>query len=191
MEPDLSVRDVLTKEYVGVSESDSVLGAVELMRAERTGSVLVVRGHEPVGIMTEWDVLGVVNAQRDPAAVTIEEIMSAPIISIEPDRSLSDAADIMARDNIRNLVVEDPDGIVGILTQRDVIAAAGAFPGTTTTESGDYDVATSAPIDGDESRTNGGSEYGEQSICEVCGALSDTLAESNGQLVCVDCRSMS
>ncbi|WP_247728665.1 CBS domain-containing protein [Halovivax limisalsi] len=190
MEPDLSVRDVLTKDYVGVSESDSVLGAVELMRDERTGSVLVVRGREPVGIMTEWDVLGVVAGQREPAEVTIEEVMSAPVISIEPDRSLSDAADIMARDNIRNLVVEDADGVVGILTQRDVIAAAGAFPGTTTSEREDFELASSAPIDAEQPRTNGGSEYAEQSICEVCGTLADTLAESNGQLVCADCRSM-
>src|SRR6056297_3262310 len=112
MESELSVRDVLTKSYVGVSESDSVRGAVELMRAERAGSVLVVRGSSAVGIMTEWDVLGVVADGADPETVDVGDVMSSPVITIRPDRSLTDAADVMARDEIRNLAVEDEDGLV-------------------------------------------------------------------------------
>ncbi len=191
MESELSVRDVLTKSYVGVSESDSVLGAVELMREELAGSVLVVRGQETVGIMTEWDVLGVVASRDDPATVEIGEVMSSPVISIRPDRSLTDAADIMARDNIRNLVVEDEDGTVGILTQRDVIAAAGSFPGTTTTTDREgLSVAAAESMESEQHRSNGGSEYSSQSICEACGSLADSLFESNGQLLCADCRSV-
>ncbi|WP_254862860.1 CBS domain-containing protein [Halovivax gelatinilyticus] len=190
MESDLSVRDVLTKAYVGVSESDSVHGAVELMRTERAGSVLVVRGQQPVGIMTEWDVLGVVADERDPANVEIGAVMSSPVITIEPDRSLTDAADIMARDNIRNLVVTDEAGIVGILTQRDVIAAAGSFPGTTVSEGSELTVAPNASVEESQQRSNSGTEYSSQSICETCGSLADSLFETNGQLVCTDCRSV-
>ena len=193
MEPELSVRDVLTKEYVGVSESDTVLGAVRLMRQERTGSVLVVRGSEPVGIMTEWDVLGVVADEDDPDSMSVESAMSTPVVSIEPDRSLSDAADLMARDNIRNLVVTDQNGIVGMLTQRDVIAAAGSFTGATSVSNGDELTGTANPgsaATGDQMLTNGGDEYSRQGVCESCGSLADELWESNGQLLCTDCRSV-
>ncbi|WP_290818858.1 cyclic nucleotide-binding/CBS domain-containing protein [Halovivax sp.] len=192
MEPELSVREVLTKEYVGVSESDTVLGAVELMRKERTGSVLVVRGSDPVGIMTEWDVLGIVADERDPAEVTVESAMSTPVLSIQPDRSLSDAADLMARDNIRNLVVQDANGIVGMLTQRDVIAAAGSFQGATAIGENE-DLTAAAPRQTAEEGqilTNGGDEYTRQGVCEACGSLADSLWEANGQLVCTDCRSV-
>ncbi|EMA30199.1 CBS domain-containing protein [Halobiforma nitratireducens] len=132
MERELSVKEVLTTEYVGVSESDSVQGAVELMREERAGSVLVVRGTDPVGIMTEWDVLGLVADERAPAETTVEEVMTTPVITIPSDRSLTDAANLMARENIRNVVVEDADAdeVLGLVTQRDIIAAAGSFRGT-------------------------------------------------------------
>ena len=193
MEPELSVRDVLTKEYVGVSESDTVLGAVRLMRQERTGSVLVVRGSEPVGIMTEWDVLGVVADEDDPDSMSVESVMSTPVVSIEPDRSLSDAADLMARDNIRNLVITDEDGVVGMLTQRDVIAAAGSFTGATSMPNDEELTGTASPgstVTGEQLLSNGGDEYSRQGVCESCGSLADELWESNGQLLCTDCRSV-
>ena len=193
MESELSVRDVLTKEYVAVSESDSVLGAVRLMRKERSGSVLVVRGDELVGIMTEWDVLRLVSEEGDPAETAVEEVMSTPVMTIEPDWSLTDAADVMARDNVRNLVVETDDGTVGVLTQRDVIAAAGSFHGTVAVledEEPPGPMADTAATPDAEVLTNGGDEYTQQGVCEGCGSLTDSLWEANGKLVCADCRSV-
>ncbi len=192
MESELSVRDTLTTEYVGVSESDTILGAVELMRRERAGCALVVRGSEAVGIITEWDVLGVVERQEDPASVTVDTAMSAPVLTIEPDRSLSDAANRMSRENIRNLVVEDEDGISGVLTQRDVIAVAGSFQGATAQPP--TNTATTPVADGDGLATDeyavegaGADEFTTQGVCETCGSLTDALQEANGRLICTDC----
>lgn len=204
METELSVTDVLTTEYVGVSESDTVLGAVQLMREERVSCVLVLRGTEPVGIVTEWDILGLVAAEDDAGETTIGSVMSAPVITVRSDRALPDAADLMARENIRNLVVEDETSILGVLTQRDVIAAAGSFQATTAqsvSESGSAQqrLANSASVtesldsragEDVEVRPNGGDEYSTQGICEACGSLADSLWETNGQLLCADCRSV-
>ncbi|MDJ1433495.1 CBS domain-containing protein [Halostagnicola sp. A-GB9-2] len=206
MEPELSVRDVLTTEYVGVSESDTVLGAVRLMREERAGCVLVVRGSEPVGIVTEWDILGLVAEEADAAETTIGAVMSAPVISVHGDRALTDAADLMARENIRNLVVTDGSDVVGVLTQRDVIAAAGSFHATAarsvTETQRDEDLLSNGVNVNDSlnSRTdgnadpeivpNGGDEYSTQGVCEDCGSLADSLWDANGQLVCADCRTV-
>lgn len=204
METELSVTDVLTTEYVGVSESDTVLGAVQLMREERVSCVLVLRGSEPVGIVTEWDVLGLVAAEDDAAETEIGSVMSTPVVSVRGDRALTDAADLMARENIRNLVIEDEGDVLGVLTQRDVIAAAGSFQATTarsvTEARGEYaQLANSASVaesldsrrvDTTEVSPNGGDEYSTQGICEVCGSLADSLWDANGQLVCADCRSV-
>lgn len=202
MESELSVRDVLTTEYVGVSESDPVLGAVQLMREERASCVLVVRGSEPVGIVTEWDVLGLVAAEGDPAETPVEEIMTSPVISVEPDRSLTDVATMMARENIRNVLVETEDDLLGILTQRDVIAAAGSFaatvaPSRTGEARGEPETpaeeSMAAPVDelpDDRMVPNGGDEYSTQGVCESCGSLAEELRDANGKLVCPDCRSV-
>ncbi|WP_408959092.1 cyclic nucleotide-binding/CBS domain-containing protein [Natrinema sp. 74] len=202
MESELSVRDVLTNEYVGVSESDSILETVRLMREERTSCALVVRGTDPVGIVTEWDVLGLVADEDDPAGTTVEEAMTAPVIAVGPDRSLTDVATTMARQNIRNVVVEDEDGLVGLVTQRDVIAAAGSFRATMTPVRSSEppldrdrevaDATTARATEADDARLvpNGGDEYTTQGVCEACGSLADALWDANGQLVCADCRTV-
>ncbi len=190
MESELSVRDVLTTEYVGVSESDTVLDAVSVMRAERAGCVLVLRGSDPVGIMTEWDVLGVVEREADPAETTVGEIMSAPVLTIGADRSLADAANRMAREQIRNLVVENDDDLLGVLTQRDVIAVAGSFQAATANGPTDNPplATTGEPMQASEYGTEEPDEYTTQGVCETCGTLADALQEINGRLVCTDCR---
>ncbi|RQG90320.1 CBS domain-containing protein [Natrarchaeobius halalkaliphilus] len=206
MESELSVRDVLTTEYVGVSESDTVLAAVQLMREERASCVLVVRGSEPVGIMTEWDVLGIMADEDDPTETTVGDAMTAPVISLGPDRSLADAATMMGRENIRNVVVEAGDEVFGLVTQRDVITAAGSFQATMTptrSSASTGSVSTANEVDTEESVTrsvseaaderalpNGGDEFSTQGVCEACGSLSDALWDANGRLVCSDCRSV-
>ncbi|ELY69698.1 CBS domain-containing protein [Natrinema versiforme] len=201
MESELSVRDVLTTDYVGVSESDAIRDVVQLMREERTSCALVVRGAEPVGIVTEWDVLGLVADANDPGETTVGDAMTTPVITVSPDRSLTDVATTMARQNIRNVVVEAGDGIVGLVTQRDVIAAAGSFQATMTParsseppvdrEPGVAAATARVSEEGDaQLRPNGGDEYTTQGVCEACGSLADSLWDANGQLVCADCRTV-
>ncbi|WP_327052705.1 CBS domain-containing protein [Halomicrococcus gelatinilyticus] len=190
MEGEVTVRDVMTREYVGVSESDAVLGAVRLMRSEGTGSVVVLRGSEPVGIMTESDVLDLVAEEADPAETTVAEVMSSPVVSMNADRSLADAAGTMAHQDIRRIVVTEGGELVGVLTERDVISASaspssiGSFTGRETTEPTD----ATTPIEGSANTDGGDAAYANQGICEVCGSLTRELTNVNGQLVCADCR---
>ncbi|WP_435358243.1 CBS domain-containing protein [Haloarchaeobius sp. DFWS5] len=193
MERDVSIRDITTREYVGVSESDSVLSTVQLMRDEDAGSVLVLRGEDPVGIMTERDVLEMVADGSDPATTTVSDLMSRPVVSIDADRSLSEAADVMSRQEIRNLLVTDGDEVVGVLTERDVIDVAGPLRASQSLAATTDSLRDSTDMDEtpDESPiANGGTgdEYGTQGVCELCGALAGSLYEANGQLVCPDCR---
>jgi len=194
MESDVTIRDVMSREYVGVSESDSVLGVARLMRDEQSACVIVLRGSEPVGIVTEWDVLDLVADGDDPETTDIGEIMSSPVVTVDPDRGLIEAAETMTRETIRNLLVIENDDILGVLTQRDVIAATGSLARTSTVEAtatGEPRTTRSNPGAGTGPGTEQTGErvgFERQGICEVCGALSHSLVEENGQLVCADCR---
>lgn len=187
MERDVTVREMMTREYVGVSESDDVLGAVRLMREERAGSALVLRGSEPVGILTEWDVLGLVADEADPSETSVSERMSEPVLSVTADRTVTDAAQLMSRESVRRLLVEgDDDDVLGVLTDRDVIAATGSSTALT-------DVPTEDPVGNPSSdrrvtQDGGNDGYSVQGICEVCGSLTRSLGNFNGQLICSDCR---
>lgn len=192
MERDVSIRDVAAREFVGVSESDSVLSTVRLMHEEGVGSVLVLRGSTPVGIMTERDVLEMVATGTDPESASVEEVMSQPVITMAASRPLADAAETMSRDEIRNVVVTDDtddEETVGLLTERDVIEAASTLQASRSldADASIEGVATAATAVESEA-TLPEDEYGSQGVCELCGALTDALHDSNGQLVCSDCR---
>lgn len=192
MERDVSIRDVTAREFVGVSESDSVRSTVRLMHDEDVGSVLVMRGSSPVGIMTERDVLEMVAEGLDPESTTVETLMTAPVITMAASRPLADAAERMSREEIRNVVVTDDvdgDDIVGVLTERDVIEAASTLQASRTlsAESNPEGVATTATAVESEAGA-ATDEYGTQGVCELCGSLADALHDANGQLVCSDCR---
>ncbi len=184
MDAEVTVRDMMTREYVGVSESDSVLGAVQLMRSEGVGSVIVLRGSDPVGIMTESDVLDLVADEGDPAEATVADVMTSPVVSMRADRSLADAAGTMAQQGIRRIVIIRDGELVGVLTERDVISASASPPSISSNREQELDDTEL----GKTMETNGGDEYGGQSICEVCGKLTRELTNVNGQLVCADCR---
>lgn len=194
MERDVSIRDVAAREFVGVSESDSVRSTVRLMHDEDVGSVLVMRGSTPVGIMTERDILEMVATGEDADTTSVAELMSQPVITMGASRPLADAAETMSREEIRNVVVtDDTDGeeIVGVLTERDVIEAASTLQATRSinmeAEANLDGVATAATAVESEA-TMQEDEYGTQGVCELCGALTEALHDSNGQLVCSDCR---
>lgn len=207
MENDVNVREIMTREYVAVNEGDSVLGAVQLMREERAGFVLVMRGEDPVGIVTEWDVICLVADEDDPADTPVGDVMSSPLVSLDAERGLSDATSVMARENIRHVLAKNADGeTLGVLTQRDVISATGSRPvaangGTTHAATGSAGVDAADAVTDDrvtneqvtDDRVNdtdadaafGGFE--RQGICEECGGFAETLWERQGKLLCADC----
>ncbi len=194
----MTVRDVMTREFVGVSESDTVLGAVKLMDEEDAGYVVVLRGSQPVGIVTESDVLELVADERDPADVAVSAVMSDPVVSVDVDRALSDAAATMSREDIRRVAATSEGELVGVLSERDLIAASASLSGARTArEEAPDDVAFSnaggtsmgAGSAGGDARDEADRyEYADRSICETCGTLSRELANVNGQLICADCR---
>ncbi len=196
MESELSVRDVLTKEYVAASEGDTVYGAVELMLDDLVSCALVVRGSDVVGIVTEWDVLELVAGEGTPEETTVEEAMSRPVITVDADNSLAEAASTMASQDVRNLVVEDDGELLGVVTQRDVIATAGSFRGATPPAPtgdrplDDRSVAGDPVAEATGMTATGDDSYSTQGVCEACGSLAESLWESNGQLLCADCRSV-
>lgn len=182
MNGDVTVRDVMAREYVGVSEADGVLETVELLLAESADSAVVLRGRDSVGLLTQRDVLELLAEGGDPMSATVEEAMTAEPDVVGPDHTIAEAADILSAADTHRLLVLDGDDVVGVLTEHDLLAAATIEPETSglAEEPATMDAAT-ATVEGDDG-------YSAQSICEGCGALTRELADVNGQLLCADCR---
>lgn len=174
----ISVRDIASQRFVGVSESDSLQGAVDVLVEEDATAALVLRGESVVGLLTAGDVLGRLSDLSD---ATVADAMGEPPTSVRPDASVGDAAEIVRRTGIGYVVVEDGSGVHGLLEARDLVDAA-AKPADTP------DMASRMGVEA----TDGGRDtaFSTQSICEVCGSLAGSLSNVNGQLVCTDCHSV-
>ena len=104
------------------------------------------------------------------------------------------AAERMGSESIRHLVVTVQDELFGVLSANDVLGARSAAKPptpepTTSGEPTDGDLVENggmAVVD-DRSQPADDATYDPQSICEVCGSLSETLTDRNGQLVCENC----
>ncbi len=180
-----TVRDIMGQEFVGVSESDTVLAAVELMLSEEVDSVVVLRGREPVGTMTARDALALLVGDDDPSETPVSAVMTEPMPTIEAGASLTVAADTLISEAAEWALVVDDGGLSGVLTERDLMTASTLTPGEDVDETPVTNGGEQLFVDG---RTEYESEYSNQSICEVCGKLAGELSNVNGQLVCADCR---
>ena len=116
----MKVKDALHG-ITKVSYLTTITEAAVIMDKRKIGSVLIEENGKVIGIMTERDILKKIVAKgENPNKVTVKEIMSSPLITIDANAELSVASSIMEKNNIRRLVVTDNKEIVGIITTRDV-----------------------------------------------------------------------
>ena len=110
------------EKIVKVDRDVSVKTAAEMMRDNGIGSIFITSGEEIIGILTDTDLVRrVVAAGADPLSTTVEKIMSAPIASIEGNRTLLDANDVMAKQHIRHLGITKDGKMVGMISVRDLV----------------------------------------------------------------------
>jgi CBS domain-containing protein len=109
----------------------------------------------------------------------VAEIMSAPVVSIEPDASLREAAALMLRSGVKRLPVIFQGKLVGIITDTDLVS--GSSLGLNEILSDLLEMhKESIHLEQPRGVVRG--------ICEVCSQLSDTLESVNGELLCWSCR---
>jgi CBS domain-containing protein len=113
---------VPSEKFITVERDTDVQTAARLMRDRRISSLLVTNGKEIVGILTDTDMVRrVVAAGVDTLTTTAEKIMSAPILTIEEDKTVLDVSDLMANTHIRHLGVTQSGKLVGMISVRDIL----------------------------------------------------------------------
>lgn len=121
---DTRVADVLRRKgnrvYTIGSEA-TVVAAAREMNDRRIGSLIVVDGGRPVGIITERDILTrIVAAERSPASSRVAEVMTSHVLTCEPESSLDELRTTMAERRIRHVPVLDGDRLIGMISIGDL-----------------------------------------------------------------------
>lgn len=121
----MTIREVMTASVVVASPEATVREVAELMRERNVGSVVLVDGGQPVGMLTDRDLaVGVVAEGRDPGDRAADHA-SRPVVTVGPGAALEEAADLMVGHGIRRLPVLDGDRLTGIVTLDDLAVRTG------------------------------------------------------------------
>ncbi len=118
----IPLKEFMVSPVVHVDIQATVKTAALLMAEKKIGSILVKEGEDMVGIVTKTNMVYQVLAEgRDGNSVTVGEIMSQPLISMDAYVFRSEANELMLRKNIHHLVVTQAKKVVGILTLKDMV----------------------------------------------------------------------
>ncbi len=119
----MNVSDLMTQAAVTDAPDDTLAEAAAKMRQQQTGSLLVMEGDMLAGIVTERDVLKVVGEGQDPKSVSLRDVMTTDVVTVDPEKSVQEAARIMFDKWFRHLPVTTSDGkVVGIISLRDLLS---------------------------------------------------------------------
>jgi CBS domain-containing protein len=117
----LKVRDVMVREVITVDENSTVKEAVDTMNEFQIGSLIVLERGKAMGIVTERDFLRrVIAGAKDVMNTKVKEIMTTPLVVVEPSTDLEEAMKLMFQNKIKKLAVVDANKLVGIVTLTDI-----------------------------------------------------------------------
>jgi CBS domain-containing protein len=171
------VKEAMKTNPVIVESIMTVLDAARLMKRKKIGNVIIVEEKQPVGILTESDILKKVVAEdKNAREVFVKDVMSTPIIVIDPYNALEEAMKTMGRCNIRRLPVVEKGKLIGIITQKDISRISPVLHEISREW---YDITQR-----DEAHIRSQVFSGK---CEDCNTLSTNLKNIDGRLLCEDC----
>jgi len=117
----IQVKDIMTRALITVNLTTTSFQIAKMMEQGRIGAIIVKEKENPVGIVTDRDFAIKIAANSLPFETPAEKIMSSPLITIEHDKPISAAAEMMSSKKIRKLAVTENNKIVGIITSTDLV----------------------------------------------------------------------
>jgi CBS domain-containing protein len=120
----MKVSDIALREPVVIDCGATVADTAAVMANTGVGSVIVVDGDVPVGIVTDRDIVTRGVAQQYPADGRIDGLMSMGLIALDAHRDFEDLVHVFRDHAIRRVPIVDHDRVVGIVSLDDVMVFA-------------------------------------------------------------------
>ena len=180
LRPKMIVRDIMSSPVVTIDEDETANAVAENMDMKDLGAVIVQnKAGNSIGIITERDLVKRVVAKNlKPDTVKAKDAMTTPLVTIEPEATISDAARRMTRLDIRRLGVTYKGNLVGIITSKDIL---GVMPEL-------LEIMQERQRIQEECSTAEVEASPMSGYCDRCEAYSENLLEVDGQNICDECR---
>ena len=182
LRPRMLVKDVMSSPAITIPEDTPIDKTAQLMSNARLGCIIVTsKKGIALGIITENDLVKRVLAKNiKPNKLTAKEVMSTPLITIDPDEMLTETARRMNKLGIRRMGVIYKGNLVGIISGRDILAIT---PELIENMQEKARIAREADVSDEPSESKPLAGY-----CERCGSWSENLDQIEGTALCEDCQ---
>jgi CBS domain-containing protein len=118
------VKEIMNENVVTIEPDATVQDAARKMVEEETKFLIVTEKDKLVGIVTEWDFVKKVAGEEEfKENAKLETIMVKKVIVVTPDTEISEAAEIMSKNNIKKLPIVSGNVLIGVVTAMDILAA--------------------------------------------------------------------
>ncbi len=115
------VKDVMRKTVISIDSTMTVKDAATMMEDTDVGCVIITKGNAPLGILTERDFVKRIVSKEKSFSTPLADVMSFPLITSNPDDTVWEVAEIMKKNKIHKVPVEDNGKLVGIITASDLV----------------------------------------------------------------------
>jgi len=118
----IEIKDIMVDKVITIAADTTVRGAVKLMNKHDIGCLIVIENGEPIGIVTERDMLKRVLAESEELEnIKVQEVMSKPLTVGRPDMEIESAAKIMFTKKIKKLPIVEKGKLIGLVTLTDLL----------------------------------------------------------------------
>lgn len=169
------VKDVMVDKVIFAEPDLIIQSAAQKMKNEKIGSLIIKENGQIRGIVTKEDIVYKYVAQDKGKKVS--DIMTKDLITISPNKSIEDAAFLMAKKEIERLPVMKDNNIIGIISTQELMQ-----------------VQPDLYLDLLEALKFGPEQFTRRDIerdvgsCDSCGNYSDNLENVDGEMLCELCR---
>jgi CBS domain-containing protein len=123
----MNVRQLLDRkgrEVFSVAPAAAVLEAIRVMAERHVGALLVMQGDELTGIVSERDYARkVILKGRSSADTPVRDIMSTPVLTVQPEATVEKCMQLMTEHRVRHLPVVEGRRVVGMVSIGDLVKA--------------------------------------------------------------------
>lgn len=180
MEVKMPVKEIMTRDVVTIDIKSDVQKLAKKMLDYDVGSIIITDRKQPVGIITERDIVRkIVSRNLKPDDISMRELMTTPLITINTEEDVTDTMHKMVKMEIRRLPVVENGKLVGIVTDTDLIAIS-AEMGSIFSDLIKMHREKVFSMEVPQKISRG--------ICEECGDNVDMLLLVDGKLLCESCR---
>ncbi len=116
------ISSIMSRDVITLDPGETLKSAIKKMSSNNVSCIVVVEDKKPVGILSERDIIFLMEIHVDFDTATLRTIMRRPVIAVSEETEIPEAANLMVINILRRLVVVDEaHNIIGIVTQTDII----------------------------------------------------------------------